>query len=176
LKTNKAQPQTLYLQREADYLLNALDQSRILRLEISKFDEVSRVMSESLAEAYPSLTPEFIHRHVMERESVVPTTLGHGVALPHCKIEGISHSACAVALVPEGVHLPDEDEAIRLVFMLVSPAEEPEMHLAVLGEIARLCADVEVREMLIGCARAEDVMPVIRQYRRQHTPFADARG
>ena len=65
---------------------------------------------------------------------------------------------------------------VRLVFLLVSPAAEPEMHLAVLGEIARLCADVEVRGLLLECRQPRDVMLIIRQYRRLHTPFAQARG
>jgi NhaP-type Na+/H+ or K+/H+ antiporter/mannitol/fructose-specific phosphotransferase system IIA component (Ntr-type) len=176
LKSNKAEPRTLYLQREADYLLNALDPSRMLRLEGSDFKEVYRTMAGVLAETYPSLSTDFIYNKIMEREAIVPTTLGHGIALPHCKVEGISHSACAVALVPGGLDLEGDDETVQLVFMLTSPIEEPEMHLAVLGEVARLCADEEVRKMLFACQDREEILPIIRQYRRQHTPFADARG
>lgn len=176
LKFGKTEPQTLYLQREADYLLNALDASRMLLIESQDQKAIYMALAASLAEAYPSLEREQIYQHVMARESIVPTTLGHGVALPHCRIEGIAHTACAVGLIPEGLVLGTEKETVKLVFMLVSPEEEPEMHLAVLGEIARLCADAEVRRMLFGARKAADILPIVRQYRRQHTPFAEARG
>jgi hypothetical protein len=45
-----------------------------------------------------------------------------------------------------------------------------------MGEIARLCADAEVRDKLVACQSAGEVLPLIRLYRRQHTPFAEARG
>jgi len=176
LKSNKAEPRTLYLQREADYLLAALDPQRMLLLQPSTPEGIYRALATSLAESVPALSAEGLYGEILARESAVPTTLGHGVALPHAKMEGLSCPVCAVALVPEGIQLGTEPDPIRLVFMLVSPVEEPEMHLAVLGEIARLCADPAVREMLFKCQDPSEILPLIRQYRRQHTPFAQARG
>jgi mannitol/fructose-specific phosphotransferase system IIA component (Ntr-type) len=176
LKSNKAEPQTLYLQREADYLLNALDSRWILKFESGSVPEIYRAMAQRLAKSDPVLSGEAIYDSIMEREKSIPTTLGHGVALPHMKVDGISESTCAVGIIRKGVSLGDDPEPIRLVFMLVSPRNEPEMHLAVLGEIARLCADQEVREMLFDCSSPEEFLPIVRQYRRQHTPFASARG
>jgi mannitol/fructose-specific phosphotransferase system IIA component (Ntr-type) len=81
-----------------------------------------------------------------------------------------------VGLLPQGVKIGDEEDLVRLFFMLVSPEGEPEMHLAVLGEIARLCAHAEVREQMMTCEDPQEILGIIRRYRRQHTPFADARG
>jgi PTS system nitrogen regulatory IIA component len=176
LKSNKAEPRTLYLQREADYLLNALDARWVIRTEDTDAEGIYKVLAERLAKSDAVLSGAAIYDQVIEREKALPTTLGHGVALPHVKIPGLKKSTCAVALVPGGVQIGSEPDPVRLVFMLASPEEEPEMHLAVLGEIARLCADPEVREMLFDCESPDELLPIVRQYRRQHTPFADARG
>ena len=176
LKTHKEEAKTLYLQREADYLLNALNSRWVLVSDEKDSENVYRSLAERLSKADPSLSSEDLFTQIMERERALPTTLGHGVALPHAKIQGLTHSTCAVALVPEGIKMESESDPIRLIFMLVSPEGEPEMHLAVLGEIARLCADEEVREMLFSCENPGDFLPIVRQYRRQHTPFAEARG
>ena len=93
----------------------------------------------------PSLSSEDLFTHIMERERALPTTLGHGVALPHAKIQGLTHSTCAVALVPEGIKMESEPDPVRLVFMLASPEDEPEMHLAVLGEIAQRMPGTELQ-------------------------------
>ncbi|HSH09029.1 MAG TPA: PTS sugar transporter subunit IIA, partial [Oceanipulchritudo sp.] len=176
LASNKAEPRTLYLQREADYLLNALDEQRMLLIRAQTPDEIYRALAACLAESVPILSGDALYGEILSRESALPTTLGHGIALPHAKMEGLSGSVCAVALVPEGIQIGTEPDPIQLVFMLVSPVQEPEMHLAVLGEIARLCADAQVREMLFKCQDPKEILPIVRQYRRQHTPFAQARG
>ena len=176
MTSEKEAPRTLYLQREADYLLNALHSDWVLSLETTDFRELYEELAGRLATADPVLTKELLLGEVLDRELSVPTTLGHGVALPHAKIEGISRTCCAIGLLRNGIEMGTEEEPIRVVFMLVSPKDKPEMHLAVLGEIARLCADVEVRNQLINCTDPQEVLPLVRRYRRQHTPFADARG
>ncbi len=171
-----AEPRTLYLQREADYLLNALDTRWILISGEKEPDKLYRHLAERLSKSDPVLQADDLYESIMRREQALATTLGHGVALPHAKIRGLSESTCAVAILPDGISFEDEEEAIKLVFMLISPEDQPEMHLALLGEIARLCADEEVRKLMFACGSAEDFLPIVRQYRRQHTPFAEARG
>lgn len=176
MSSDKVAPRTLYLQREADYLLNALHPDWVMALDTREPAELYRALSERLASADESISGETLFKQVLERETASPTTLGHGIALPHAKVEGMDRTCCAIALLPKGIAMGNEDQPIRVVFMLVSPLDKPEMHLAVLGEIARLCADTEVRQQLIDCSDPGEVMPLIRRYRRQHTPFADARG
>ena len=78
---------------------------------------------------------------------------------------------------PPPIHFDDAaDEPVSLVFLVLSPEESPELHLAILGEIARLVSDPVVREQLINAIEPDEMLGIIRQYRRQHTPFADARG
>lgn len=176
MTSEKETPRTLYLQREADYLLNALNSDWIIALETNKVQDIYKALARQLASADPALGGNVILDKILERELSVPTTLGHGVALPHAKIDGLDSPCCAIALLRNGIQMGDEEELVRVVFLLVSPADKPELHLAVLGEIARLCADVEVRQQLISCPEPGEVLPLIRRYRRQHTPFADARG
>jgi NhaP-type Na+/H+ or K+/H+ antiporter/mannitol/fructose-specific phosphotransferase system IIA component (Ntr-type) len=168
---------TLYLQREADYLLNSLNGDRIVRLQRTNRDELFRHLAELLAGGEPTLEKDALLEGILKREQAGPTDLGHGVSLPHVKVPGLSRTICAIATLEEGLDpVSGEDEPIRLIFMLASPPESPEMHLAVLGEIARLCADAEVREQLMEAEDPREILPLIRRYRRLHTPFADARS
>jgi mannitol/fructose-specific phosphotransferase system IIA component (Ntr-type) len=176
MASEKAEPRTLYLQREADYLLNALSPECILRVDGRDPQAVYREMAARIAAEHPDITANVLFDQIIEKETTAPSTLGHGVALPHAKLDHLTRTICAVALVPEGLELGTEEEPVRLVFMVASPPDKPEMHLAVLGEIARLCAVPEVRDQLVGESDPERVLPLIRRYRRQHTPFADARG
>jgi NhaP-type Na+/H+ or K+/H+ antiporter/mannitol/fructose-specific phosphotransferase system IIA component (Ntr-type) len=169
--------ETLYLQREADYLLNALSEEWTMISHGMTARAVYGDLAERLAMEFEHLSGEALLRQVMDREEAAPTGLGHGVALPHARVEGPDRTLCAIALVPSGLSdFAGIDEPVRLVFMLISPPDKPEMHLAVLGEIARLCADANIRQQLMQCQTVTELLALIRRYRRQHTPFADVRG
>ncbi|MEY3000771.1 MAG: hypothetical protein RL648_985 [Verrucomicrobiota bacterium] len=169
--------ETLYLQREADYLLNALREEWVLFSKETTAPAVLGELADRLAADVPGLSGEQLLRGVLQHEEAEPTGLGHGVALPHARLEGLDQTLCGVAVVPRGVTgMGSLDEPVRLLFMLVSPPEKPELHLAILGEIARLVAEEEVRAQLLRSEDAASLMQLIRRYRRQHTPFADARG
>lgn len=176
--TDRSMPvQTLYLQREADYLLNALREEWILFSGRRSAPEVLGALADKLAEDVEGLSGEQLLRGVLQHEEAEPTGLGHGVALPHARLEGLEQTLCGVAVVPPGVTgMGAPDEPVWLLFMLVSPPDKPEMHLAILGEIARLCAAEDIRSQLLRSQSPVEVMQLIRRYRRQHTPFADARG
>ena len=176
LKTGPETARTLYLQREADYLLNALSPGWVLRSGKLEKTALLRRLCVLLGESFPRLDPEEVLAGILERQGALPTTLGHGVALPHVRMDALGKPACLIAQIPEGMDFHEGEEPVRLVFLLVSPEEQPELHLAVMGEIARLCAAEEVRERLVQCEDPEDLMSLIRRYRRQHTPFADVRG
>ena len=178
LKTAKsAAPRTLYLQREADYLLNALRPDLVVRLEVEDKAAVFRSLADVVASAVPSLDADEIFDDVSLREATMPTGLGRAVALPHTRLAKLTTPICAVAQLRPPVHFDGaEDEAVSLVFLLLSPKDQPELHLAILGEIARLVADATVRDQLVEAHQPDEMIGLIRRYRRQHTPFADARG
>lgn len=74
---------------------------------------------------------------LLEREGLGSTGLGHGVAVPHCKMPGLSRSVLAVAACPDGVEFASADgRPARLVFLLVSPAASPADHLRSLAAIS----------------------------------------
>jgi phosphotransferase system HPr (HPr) family protein len=86
-----------------------------------------------------------------EREAIVSTYLGNGIALPHGTNEAqgeILRTGLAVVQFPDGV--PWGDEPARLVIGLAATSDE---HIAVLSRLATILGDAETCERL---ARATD--------------------
>lgn len=177
LKGDKNAPQTLYLQREADYLLQALRPEWVVRDRSGDKDTAFDSLTTAVCRSFPNLDRKAVLQEIITRDAELPTSLGHGVAIPHARLEGISQPVCALAQLqpPIPFHETDE-EPVNLVFFLLTPAQQPELHLAILGEIARLASDHEVRQQLVNAVEPDEMLGIIRRYRRQHTPFADARG
>ncbi|MDP0500420.1 MAG: cation:proton antiporter [Verrucomicrobiota bacterium JB022] len=171
------EPVTLYLQREADHLLQALRAELVLRVKAETRNELLEELVTHLAGQFPALSISRTLTEIQERENAAPTLIGHGIALPHAHISGLDETIAVLAQIPGGMtYYPGETEPVRLVFLLLSPPEQPEMHLAVLSEIARLCSDAQVRQELMECEDQEEILIIVRRHRRQHTPYADVRG
>lgn len=94
---------------------------------------------------------EAVSELVLAREAEISTDLGNGIALPHARCKGLVDPVVVVGHSHEGIAWSDEEHgAVRLFFLLVTPADRPEAHLAMLSQIARLVADESKREALLA--------------------------
>jgi len=81
---------------------------------------------------------EELFRSLWEREQLGSTGIGQGVAIPHCKLQGLARGVVAVGLVPAGVDFGAVDQQpVKVFFLVVSPAEAPAEHLQILAAISR---------------------------------------
>jgi len=177
LKDEKPTVKTLYLQREADYMLQSMRPEWLIRVSAEEKSAVFRSLLEAISTTHPDLDVHSLSEEIITRDAELPTSLGHGIAIPHTRIDGLPAAVCAIAQLKPPIRFHESDEEpVGLVFLLLSPSHLPEMHLAILGEIARLAADGEVRQQLANAIEPDEMLGIIRRYRRLHTPFADARG
>ncbi|MEP7012059.1 MAG: PTS sugar transporter subunit IIA [Acidobacteriota bacterium] len=73
-----------------------------------------------------------------EREALGSTGVGGGVAIPHCKLAGLSRAILAIGIAPGGIEFRAVDALpVRLFFLVVSPSQSPAEHLQVLAAISR---------------------------------------
>lgn len=178
LKGGKMEPQTLYLRREADYLTNALSPELVIRIAARSKEDVFQQMLEAVRNVHPRLAIGKIYEEILRQDAATPTSLGHGVAIPHTRAEGLLRPICVAAQLrpPVEFHAEGQEPPVALAFLLLSPSEKTELHLAVLGEIARLVSDAQVRQQLIDCLAPDEMMGIVRRYRRLRPSFGDARG
>ena len=76
---------------------------------------------------------------LQERESLGPTGMGHGVAIPHAKINSIEsvHGLFARLTKPLDFGAMDS-QSVDLVFVLIAPYESGANHLKALAKVSRL--------------------------------------
>jgi mannitol/fructose-specific phosphotransferase system IIA component (Ntr-type) len=84
-----------------------------------------------------------------------------GVVVPHVRVAGLPAPLLFLAISPEGVTFPDLDGVAHLVFLLLTPEENPAEHLKELAAIGRLVGD-PMRFRGIADARSlDDLMEVV---------------
>lgn len=172
---SKSKRKVLWLRREQDHLARAIRPDLIVRLETTTRDELLYELAALAARAAEGLEAKTIYQEIVELERAFPTSLGHGVALPHAHLAPILEPVCVVVQLTEGIRFTEEeeDEPVRLIFLVLSPTHETESHLALLGEIARLVRDAETRQKLFEAKDVETLRWVLLSH---HGALANAAG
>ncbi len=62
--------------------------------------------------------------------------IGHGIALPHLRVENLAAPEIILGLSPDGLFF--NKEKLRIILLLVTPAEQPAQHLQLLQRIGSL--------------------------------------
>ena len=93
---------------------------------------------------------------VLEREQVLSTGIGHGIAIPHAKSPLVSGLLLVSGSSPTGVPFDALDgEPVRLFFLLIGPDDAAGQHVKALSRIARLVRRESVRDQLLSAPTAE---------------------
>ncbi|MCJ7871234.1 PTS sugar transporter subunit IIA [Marinovum sp. 2_MG-2023] len=82
---------------------------------------------------------------LLERESLGPTGVGHGVALPHARISGIEGCCGVFMLMDKPIDFDSVDrQPVDIVFGLFAPEDAGVEHLKALARVSRLLRDPAV--------------------------------
>ncbi|OVE48055.1 Nitrogen regulatory protein [Chromobacterium violaceum] len=95
---------------------------------------------------------------LQQREATGSTALGHGLALPHARVEGLAGARALFIGLKRGLDFgaPDQ-EAVRGALVLLLPRDTRAPHLQLLAEIARIFAERPFRAELAACRQPEQV-------------------
>ena len=101
---------------------------------------------------------------VEEREAVLSTGIGFGVAIPHARSSAVRELTvvCGVSPVPISYDSID-GEPVRLFFLIVGPEASAGQHVKVLSRIARLVRREDLRDQLCGAATAQEFYAALAQ-------------
>ena len=124
---------SMILKPEAVRVLSASSKKRLMH-ELGGIAEQVYGVSQSIAiEA------------LQERESLGPTGVGHGVALPHARLDGLDQVVGALVLLDTPIDFDAVDrQPIDLAFALFAPREAGVEHLKALALVSRTLRDPAV--------------------------------
>lgn len=101
---------------------------------------------------------------ILDRERMMSTGIGEGLAIPHAKSEVMKQSRVAFGRVPKGIDFEALDgKPVNLIFLLVGPPDSASLHVKILALIARLTRDPAFRKQLLAAADPDEVIRLIRE-------------
>lgn len=105
-----------------------------------------------------------IREAVLEREAVLSTGIGGGVAIPHGKTSRVEELVLVAGKTEEPIDFEALDgRPVRLVLMLVGPESAAALHVKVLSRISRLLRNEALRERLLETSTAGEFLEELRK-------------
>lgn len=99
---------------------------------------------------------------VLERERKGSTGFGRGVAIPHVKLKGVTKMNAAVGISQSGIdfHALDK-QPVYSVFLLISPADDPEQHLKAMEVIFKNLSNETFRKFLRQATSSQEIITLL---------------
>ena len=144
-------------------LADILSSDRIaINVVVSSKKTLLEKAAELLAAADQGGHARDIFDSLCQRERLGSTGLGHGVAIPHGRVQGQGSVAGALIRLATPIEFDSpDDERVDLFFALAVPAECTDVHLRLLASVAERFGNSDCRDRLRAASSAEAIMKIV---------------
>ena len=136
-----------------------------------------RTLAE-LAVKHPALNDigaDAICDALYQRERLMSTGFGGGIAIPHCRLSRVNDFVAGIVTVPDGLDFEAPDgEPVRLLVFIVAPEDSSDAHIRLLSQISRSLALPGFVGDLLAMRGVEDLVGAFsREPTREVIPSSD---
>lgn len=117
----------------------------------------------TVAANHVGLEPDVVIAAVLNREAIMGTGLGQGLAVPHAQLPSIKGAVVVAAIARQGVQFDGLDsEPVRLIFLILTPEAAPETQIEILAAIARIAHKPHLIRDICLAQTATDLLAALR--------------
>ena len=117
--------------------------------EITNKKQVLEFIAHTVCDATNCLNYVSVVQALIKRERLGSTALGHGVAIPHARLNNLEHPvACLITLHNAINFYDDETVAIDIIFGLLAPTNANDQQLSILSGLAKQLQDKAYRNAI----------------------------
>lgn len=138
------------------------DEDVLLDVDAGSREELLQVIAVHFAARHHGLHAERIYDALAARERLGSTALGHGVALPHARLEDVREAAGVFVRTRHPIPFGAPDgKPVSLVLALLVPQHATEAHLHLLAAAAEAFASRSACDGLARCAAAAQARRIL---------------
>lgn len=121
-----------------------------------------------IAAPLAKLPVETITRAVYDREKLMATGIGQGVAVPHARLPELDTPLIVIGLSRAGIDFdaPDSGSA-KIIFLILTPYEDTGIQLEILADIAATFKIDEIRGKVLQVTNYTEFLALVRTARSQ---------
>lgn len=120
-------------------------------------NDLLRKMVEHLGKVHGIEKVDKYIEEILARENTMDTVMGHGIALPHARVEGIDRPYICVATTSKGVSFTVEKAPVNLIFLVLIPKDQLALYLQILKALSKFTRSHSSSEEVAALKSAEEV-------------------
>lgn len=106
---------------------------------------------------------EAVAAAVLNREAIMGTGLGQGLAVPHAQLPSIKGAVVVAAIARQGLQFEGLDsEPVQLIFLILTPESAPETQIEILAAIARIAGKPALLHHVAQARTPTDLLAALR--------------
>ncbi len=142
-----------------------LDQNLISFISAENRDEVLHIIVNNLHRHKVVKDEEVFYNAILEREKVVSTGIGMGVAIPHAKLSGYNDFFIGVGILQKGVDwISFDGSPVRIIFMIGGPDDKQTEYLQILSGLTMAIKDEDRRRKMLTLNSPEAIMALFKGF------------
>lgn len=142
-----------------------LDPRLVCLLDVFSRDEALASLVEVLDATGKLKDKKKFYQAVIEREAVVSTGIGMGVAIPHAKLPAYDDFFIAVGITRKGVDWNSLDKSpVRLIFLIGGPDDKQTEYLQILSNLTLAIKDEERRKSILKLTSPGEIITLFASY------------
>lgn len=144
-------------------LENIIPASRTVLLDAETKDDALRELAGVVASAPEVNDAAGLLDAIFERERIMSTGIGLGIAIPHAKIPSVSDFVVGFGKVRGGLDFNSLDgKPVHFIVLIAGPHDQQERYLQLLARITLKLKDAAVRRRLSEAEDVEGILDALR--------------
>jgi two-component system sensor histidine kinase KdpD len=127
-------------------------------------ETVLKRLAETVEQMVGIHDPAKLLNAILEREEKGSTFFNEGAAFPHARVNGLTNSIVSLGLTRQGVSDEPTEKPVELVFLILSPAENPDEQIKILALASHAAQSRHLLQSLRSARTSEEVMKTIRDW------------
>ena len=135
----------------------------IIRGGTSKHDALNTLIDA--VTQHPAITDnEAFRRAVHDREAIMSTGIGGGIAIPHVRIREVETPLLGVGIVPKGLEYGTLDnKPVNIMVLFATPEGSDKEYLGLLAQVMLALRDRKFFDDLVACRSASDAYQLLNK-------------
>jgi mannitol/fructose-specific phosphotransferase system IIA component (Ntr-type)/CBS domain-containing protein len=137
-------------------------------------DMLLNELLQMLKRHHPALDLDAAVREVTAREELFPTVIAPGLAVPHARMPDLETPLLGMVCTPGGVDFGSEMGPAQITMLLLTPVDDPNLHLQIISELARLFSDATMVDRVLECRTPAEVLELFGAHHHELKGFLTA--
>ena len=141
-----------------------LSKDRISFIKVTSKDEALLKVVELFEGAKEIEDINKVKKAILDREKIISTGIGLGIAVPHAKIDAVNDFVMAIGIDKKGVDFDSLDnQKVNIIVMILGPAHKHKEYLEILAKIILFLKNKKHREEIMNASNVDEIYNLFMQ-------------